>query len=139
MEVYEILHAIGLVFGFGGAAFSCVIMLNLKTDDARLIRGRIARKICIVTWISLAMLIFSGVFLVTEIGSSQKILLAVKHILVAVILVDATIIHLRLFPRYFRQIGTPEFQGTYNLMKRIGILSMSSWVLTIILSGFIAD
>lgn len=137
MGIFEILHAIGLVLGFGGAAISCALMLNLKTDDIRLRRGKIARKICIVTWISLAILIISGLVLTMEDEKNYENILTIKHILVVIITIDAVIIHLRLFPRYFKNIGTAGFDKTYSLMKRIGILSMTCWVLTIILSGFL--
>jgi len=137
MTVYEILHAVGMILGLGGAAVSCGVMLNLSTDEMRLKRGRIARKICLLTWAGLILLIISGIALTVNFGNGYNAVFALKHLFVAIITVDAFIIHFRLFPRYFRQIGTPEFQSTYNTMKRIGMLSMSSWILTLILSNFL--
>jgi len=126
-----------LVLGFGGAAVSSAIMLNVITDEKRLHRGRIARRICIATWTGLVLMIVSGIALTIGYNKDYNIVLAVKHLFVAIIVVDAFIIHFRLFPRYFRQIGTPDFDLTYNLMRKIGMLSMSSWILTIILSAFL--
>ncbi len=137
MTVYEILHAAGMILGLGGAAVSCGVMLNLTTDEMRLKRGRIARKICLLTWAGLILLIISGIALTVNFENGYNAVFALKHLFVAIITVDAFIIHFRLFPRYFRRIGTPEFQSTYNTMKRIGILSMSSWILTLILSNFL--
>jgi len=137
MKVFEILHAVGMVLGFVGAVVSSIIMLNIKTDEKRLKRGRIARGICIMTWAGLVLLIISGIALTIDYQDGYNIILAVKHLFVAVITVDACIIHFRLFPRYFRQIGSPDFHLTYNTMRRIGMLSMSCWILTLIFSTFL--
>jgi hypothetical protein len=137
MLIFEILHVIGVVLGFGGAAVSCAIMLYVRTDEKRLHRGRIARRICIATWTGLVLLIISGIALTVGYNNGYNIVLAVKHLFVAIIVVDAFIIHFLLFPHYFRQIGTPDFDMTYSTMKWIGMLSMSCWIFTFILSVFL--
>lgn len=137
MLFLQILHIIGVVLGFGGALFSCAIMLHIKTDEARLSRGRITRRICIFTWTGLALLIISGITLTVDYHAGYNILLSAKHLCVTIIVVDAFIIHFRLFPRYFRQIGTPDFDVTYSMMRRIGMLSMACWIATLVLSIFI--
>lgn len=137
MLFFKILHIIGVVLGFGGALVSCIIMLYIRTDDDRLNHGRIARRICIVTWIGLAVLSISGILLTYDYHNGYSILLAAKHLCVIIIFVDAFIIHFRLFPHYFRQIGTPNFDATYRIMRRIAMLSMACWIATLVLSIFI--
>ena len=137
MLIYKILHGIAMVLGFCGAVVSCVIMLNIKTDKARLHKGQIARRISIVTWTGLALLLISGISLTSSYNSDYNIILAVKHLLVAIIIIDALFIHFRFFPRYFNQIGTPAFDVTYMYMKRIATLSMTCWITTLIVSAFI--
>lgn len=134
MKLFEILHAVGLILGFLGAIASCVLMLNVGTDEKKLKHGRIARKICLGTWAGLALLIISGIGLTVHFTGSYGILFGLKHLLVAVITVDAFLIHFRFFPLYFKQIGTPEVNKTYRTMRNIGMLSMTCWVTVIILS-----
>ena len=137
MLIWKILHGIAIVFGFGGAVVSCIIMLRVKTDKERLRKGRIARRISIVTWTGLALLLISGINLTISYNSDYNIILAVKHLLVAIIIIDAFFIHFRFFPRYFNQIGTPDFDVAYKHMKRIATLSMTCWIASIIISVFI--
>ncbi len=137
MLIFKVLHVIGVVLGFGGAAISSAIMLYVRTDERRLHRGRIARRICIVTWTGLVLLIISGIALTVGYQNGYNIVLAAKHLCVIIIVVDAFIIHFRLFPRYFRQIGSPNFDVTYSTMRRIGMLSMACWIASLVLSIFI--
>ena len=136
MLVFHILHRIGIVFGFGGALFSCACMLRVKTNEMKLKSGRIARRVSISTWTGLALLIISGISLTMDFERGYNILFLIKHLCVIIIITDALIIHFLLFPRYFRQIGIPDFKKTYNLMRRIGTLSVTCWITTIILSIF---
>jgi len=57
-----------------------------------------------------------------------------KHLLPAVLLVDALFIHFRYFPRYFRQLGSPDWNKTYRTMRNIGTLSVTCWVVILIIS-----
>ncbi|MBI4703183.1 MAG: hypothetical protein HY744_18865 [Deltaproteobacteria bacterium] len=118
-----------------GALVCCGLMLRLRTDAQRRQRGRIVRRIAFATWAGLALLLVSGVALTFQRGEGYSWLFAVKHLLVAVILVDATVIHFRLFPRCFRQIGSAELDATYRTMRRVGALSLSAWILVLVLSG----
>jgi putative copper export protein len=136
MLFLQILHRIGIVLGFGGALLSCAFMLRIKTDEMKLSSGRVARRISISTWTGLALLIISGIPLTIGLETGYHILLLVKHLCVIIIITDAFIIHFRLFPRYFRQIGTPDFNMTYRIMRRIGTLSMTCWITTMVLSIF---
>ena len=137
MLILKILHVIGMVFGFGGALVSCAIMLHIRTDKERFHRGRIARRISIVTWTGLAILLISGISLTVSYNTGYNIFLAVKHLFVTIIVIDAFIIHFRLFRRYFHQIGTPNFDVTYTTMRRIAIHSMACWISTFVISAFI--
>jgi uncharacterized membrane protein len=134
LPIANILHIVGTVLGFGGAIASAIIMLRLKTDEQRLHRGRIARRISMVTWVGYGLLVISGVILTLNFEFWYTVLFGVKHLLTAVLLVDALFIHFRYFPRYFRQIGTPEFNKTYATMHNIGTLSVSCWVIILIIS-----
>jgi uncharacterized membrane protein len=109
-------------------------MLNLKTDEQMRRRARMARRIAPVTWLAFIALIISGVVLTLNKADINIIVLVVKHILVTILLVDALFIHFRYFPRFFRQIGSPEFGKTYTTMRRIGALSVSCWVIILVLS-----
>ncbi|MGD0352049.1 MAG: hypothetical protein ABSB38_00880 [Dehalococcoidia bacterium] len=109
-------------------------MLRLKTDEQRLHCGRIARRISPVTWCGYILLVVSGIILTLNFEFWYTVLFGVKHLLTAVLLVDALFIHFRYFPRYFRQIGTPEFGKTYATMRNIGTLSVTCWVIILIIS-----
>lgn len=134
MGVTSILHAIGTGLGLICAMVSAALMLNLRTDEQSLRRGRIARRIAPVTWFAFIVLIISGIILTISESGINIYLLVAKHILVTVLLIDAVLIHFRFFPRYFRQIGTGEFERTYGAMRRVGALSVSCWIIIIVLS-----
>ncbi|MFC1962633.1 hypothetical protein ACFLWB_01345 [Chloroflexota bacterium] len=134
MEIASIIHNIGTILGFGGAVFSAVLMLRLRTDEQRLRRGRIARRIAPITWCGFILLILSGVKLTLDYPSGYTLIFGVKHLCIAILLVDALFIHFRFFPRYFRQVGTNGFNKTYATMRNIGTLSMTCWIIVIALS-----
>jgi len=134
MEIASYTHAIATVLGFVCAMVCAAFMLNLKTDEQRLKRARIARRIALVTWIAFIALIISGIFLALDKDDLNAYVLGAKHLLVVVLLVDALLIHFRYFPRFFKQIGTPEFAKTYGMMRRIGTLSVSCWIIILVLS-----
>lgn len=132
------IHGIATLIGFVCAMVCAALMLRLKTDERALKRGRIARRIAPVTWLAFATLIISGIIL-TVTGDKQYNLfvLLTKHVLVMVLLVDALLIHFRYFPRFFQQIGAPGFKQTYTVMQRIGALSVSCWIVILVLSGLL--
>jgi uncharacterized membrane protein len=134
MEIARILHDIGTILGLGGAIASAVIMLRLSTDAQRLHRGLIARRISPITWCGYILLVVSGIILTLNFKFWYTMLFGVKHLLTAVLLVDALFIHFRYFPRYFRQIGTNEFGKTYATMRNIGTLSVTCWVIILVIS-----
>lgn len=138
MSELLLLHRIGLLLGFGGATISAILMLFVAIDESKRYRfGRIARRISIVTWIGLALLFISGISMAIQYYSElSKLILGVKCFTCAIILVDALIIHLRLFPRYFQQIDREGFDSTFRHMVMIGTLSITCWIVTIIL-GFL--
>src|SRR4030043_414627 len=127
MEIANFLHIIGTVLGFGGAIAAAIVMLRLRTDEQRLHRGQIARRISPVTWCGYILLVVSGIILTLNFEFWYTWLFGVKHVLTAVLLVDALFIHFRYFPRYFQQIGTPEFSKTNATMRNIGTLSVAFW------------
>ena len=128
------IHSVAALVGFICAMVSAALMLRLRTDEQRLKRGRIARHIAPVTWLAFIALIISGIFLTISSSDLNINVIVAKHVLVLILLVDALLIHLRYFPRFFRQIGTLDFKGTYAIMKRIGTLSVSCWIIILILS-----
>ena len=134
LHIANILHIVGTVLGFGGAIAAAIIMLRLKTNEQRLRRGRIARRISPVTWCGYILLVISGIILTLNFEFWYTWLFGVKHLLTAVLLVDALFIHFRYFPRYFKQIGTPEFGKTYATMRNIGTLSVTCWVIILVIS-----
>lgn len=134
MEIASHIHDIGAVLGFVCAMVSCALMLKLKTDEQIRKRARMARRIAPVTWFAFIVLIISGVFLTLQQDGINIFMLIAKHVLVAVLLVDALFIHFRYFPRFFKQIGTPGFSQTYTTMRRIGTLSVCCWIIIMVLS-----
>ncbi|MDD5399115.1 MAG: hypothetical protein PHU70_08555 [Dehalococcoidia bacterium] len=134
MEIASYSHAIATGLGFVCAMVCAALMLNLKTDEQRLKRARIARRIAPFTWIAFIALIVSGIFLTLDKDNLNAYVLGVKHLLVVVLLVDAVLIHFRYFPRFFKQIGSPAFAKTYTVMRRIGALSVSCWIIILVLS-----
>ena len=134
LHIANILHVVGTILGFGGAIVAAIIMLRLRTDEQRLHRGLIARRISWITWVGYGLLVISGIILTLNFEFRYTVLFSVKHLLTAVLLVDALFIHFRYFPRYFRQVGTPEFGKTYATMRNIGTLSVTCWVVILIIS-----
>jgi len=134
MEITSHIHIIGTVIGFLCAMFCAAIMLNLKTEEQLRKRARIARRIAPVTWFAFILLIISGVVITLHQDNTNVFILSIKHLLVVILLIDALFIHFRYFPRFFRQIGTPEFSKTYTTMRRIGTLSVSCWIIILVLS-----
>lgn len=134
LPIANILHIVGTVLGFGGAIAAAITMLRFRTDEQRLHRGRIARRISLVTWCGFILLIITGIILSLNFEFWYTWLFGVKHLLTAVLLTDALLIHFRYFPRYFRQIGTPEFGKTYATMRNIGTLSVTCWVTILVIS-----
>jgi uncharacterized membrane protein len=134
MEIVSILHKIGTFVGLICALLSAFIMVGMKTDQQRRGRGRIARRIAPVTWSAFILLIVSGVILAVNHPTGNVIMLRIKHLLVAILLMDALFIHFRYFPRYFKQVGTAEFNKTYAVMRRIGTLSVTCWIIILVLS-----
>jgi len=134
MEIASHIHALGAVLGFVCAMVSCALMLRLKTDEQIRKRARTARRIAPFTWGAFVILIISGIILSLHLDGINIFMLIAKHVLVAVLLVDALFIHFRYFPRFFKQIGTPDFKKTYTTMRRIGTLSVSCWFIILVLS-----
>lgn len=134
MEIISHIHAFGAALGFVCAMVSCALMLRLKTDDQIRKRARTARRIAPVTWCAFIILVISGIILSLDLDGINIFMLIAKHVLVAVLLVDALFIHFRYFPRFFKQIGTPDFNNTYTMMRRIGTLSVSCWFIILVLS-----
>jgi uncharacterized membrane protein len=134
LHIANIVHILGTVLGFGGAIAAAIIMLRLKTDEQRLHRGRIARGISPVTWAGYGLLVISGIVLTLNFEFQYSWLFGLKHLLTAVLLVDALFIHFRYFPRYFRQIGTTKFARTYAAMRDIGTLSVTCWIIILVIS-----
>jgi uncharacterized membrane protein len=134
MEIASHIHVIATAVGVICAIVSAALMLNLKTDDHIRKRARIARSIAPFTWLAFIALIISGVILTLNRNDLNIPIMVTKHILVTILLIDALLIHFRHFPRLFAQIGTPECRKTYTTMRRIGTLSVSCWVIILILS-----
>ena len=129
------IHGIATLIGFICAMVCAALMLKLKTDEQALKRGRIARRIAPVTWLAFIALMVTGIILTISADKPYNMyLLVAKHVLVLVLLVDALLIHFRYFPRFFKQIGTPGFKQNYTVMQRIGALSVSCWVIILVLS-----
>jgi len=137
MEIASHSHAIATVLGFVCAMVCAAIMLNLKSDEQRLKRARIARCIAPFTWIAFIALIISGIYLTMENHDLNIYMLGITHLLVIVLLVDALLIHFRYFPRFFRQLGSPEFDRTYTIMRNIGALTVSCWIAILVLSALL--
>lgn len=138
VDTMAAIHGIATLLGFICAITSAVLMLRLKTDEQALRRGRTARRIAPVTWLAFIALIVTGIILTVTVQKPfNPYLLGAKHVLVLVLLVDALLIHFRYFPRYFKQIGTDGFKNTYTVMQRIGALSVSCWIIILVLSALL--
>lgn len=135
MEVASLVHHFGTLLGFVGALVSAFLMLRLGDDDEiRRKRGRTVRRICLVTWTGLLMLLGSGVVMTLRETEPMGFLLHFKHTLVALIVVDAVLIHFKYFPQYFKTIGTKRFNRVYATMRVLGAISVTCWLAVIVLS-----
>jgi uncharacterized membrane protein len=139
MEIASHIHIIGAVLGVICAMASAFLMLNLKTDGQIRRRAGIARRISPVTWLAFIALIISGVVLTLNSEDIDIFIMVAKHLLVTILLVDALLIHFRYFPRFFKQIGSPEFGKTYTTMRHIGTLSVCCWTIVLVLSFVLGD
>ncbi len=134
-------HWIGLVLGFGGASLSAFLMFLTEKNQGDILKnGKLVKKISPFSFLGLILLILSGIGLsATGGGFNNPLWLTIKHILAVIIIFDALMIHYKYMPNYFRlapKSGKPseEFIKNYKRMKKLGIISMSSWVLIIFFS-----
>jgi hypothetical protein len=135
MSIADPLHHFGTLLGFGGAMVTAGIMLRIgEEDEQQRRRGRIARFTCLAAWAGLLMLIISGSALTFNEPEARGVLLHIKHVLVAVIFIDALLIHFLFFPRYFKTIGGDGFKRNYATMRKVGALSVTCWIAIVVLS-----
>lgn len=139
--IYLIAHVFGAIIGAGGA-FAGDAMFFSTIKDGRITRQelRFMRLGGKLVWTGLGLLIISGILLVLtnpdQYLTSDKFL--AKLFIVGVIIVNGLIFHLIHIPHIRNHLGlkfaeSPTFIKKAPLLIASGVVSMISWVFTVIL------
>ncbi len=139
--LYLIAHVFGAILGAGGAFVGDALFLasikdgRINADELRLMK--VASKL---VWTGVAVLILSGIFLVTTNPAryleSDKFL--AKVTIVVIIIINGIIFHLIHIPHIRRHLElklseSVTFMKRGSLILASGALSMVSWISTVIL------
>jgi len=125
LELFRVLHVIGLAFGLGGATIAAVISAKAAKDkDVGKAMGKIMPSIVKFIWAGMALLIISGIALPFYISwPIDKNMLLVKHSLVALIVIMGIIMGIRMKKK--------------KPIKALSIINLILWYLVTIMSVFL--
>ena len=125
LELFRVLHVIGLAFGLGGATIAAVISAKAAKDkDVGKAIGKIMPSIVKFIWAGMALLIISGIALPFYISwPIDKNMLLVKHALVALIVIMGIIMGIRMKKK--------------KPIKALSIINLILWYLVTIMSVFL--
>lgn len=139
--LYLIAHIFGAILGAGGA-FASDAMFFSTIKDGRVTEDeiRFMRLGGKLVWSGMALLVLSGIFLVSTDPAgylnSDKFL--AKVTIVAIIIINGIIFHLRHLPHISAHLNitlanSPSFMKGASFLLMSGALSMVSWISTVIL------
>ena len=125
LELFRVLHVIGLAFGLGGATIAAVISAKAAKDkDVGKAMGKIMPSIVKFIWAGMALLIISGIALPFYISCPiDKNMLLVKHSLVALIVIMGIIMGIRMKKK--------------KPIKVLSIINLILWYAVTIMSVFL--
>ena len=125
LELFRVLHVIGLAFGLGGATIAAVISAKAAKDkDVGKAMGKIMPSIVKFIWAGMALLIISGIALPFYISwPIDKNMLLVKHSLVALIVIMGIIMGIRMKKK--------------KPIKVLSIINLILWYAVTIMSVFL--
>lgn len=143
-QIVHFLHLVFIIWGVGGATISTLLMIKAEKEPALMpaamkFLGSIAKLI----WIAIFGLIITGIIsaaMGAGKGYYDPTILAIKHIVVALIIIFGANISLRLVPK-LRKLSpapgsapTPEFLKTKMHMKIEAAFSLVLWYVVVALS-----
>lgn len=142
-DFYLLLHIFGAIIGAGGAYVSDIIFLSSVKDKViSKTELRFMKIGSIFVWTGLVILIITGLLIFSTNTSlyldSSKFL--IKVFIVFVILLNGLVFHLVHLPRIDRHVdhhypSSDEFSRKKKLLVASGVVSVTSWTLTVILGS----
>ena len=144
LEIFNLLHFVGLAFGVGGATVASIISAKAeKNQELSPAVMKIIPSISRLIWLGLILLIISGIGLSynAKWPINTKIL-TIKHALVALIIIIGAVIGFKvkkmsnLAPK-LKQVPSLQFIKTKNQLKVLSTINLILWYIVVILSVFI--
>ncbi len=144
LELFRVLHIIGLAFGLGGATIAAVISAKAEKDkDVGKALGKIMPSIVKFIWLGMLLLIISGIALPFYISwSIDKNMLLAKHVLVALIIIIGIALGINakkmhaLAPKP-KEKPSAKFLAVKKLLKAFSIINLILWYAVTIMSVFL--
>ena len=144
LEIFSLLHFVGLAWGLGGATAAAIISAKAeKNPEISLAVMKIIPSMSKLIWLGLILLILSGIgmsFLIEWPVNKQMLL--VKHVLVAWIVIIGIIIGINakkmqaLAPKP-KERPSAQFLKAKRLMKAFSIINLILWYAVTIMSVFL--
>src|SRR3989338_3058782 len=144
LEIFSILHFIGIAWGVGGATAAAVISAKSDKDpEISHAAMRIMPSISKLIWLGLILLIISGIGIsALSQWPIDKNMLLVKHVLVALIVVAGIILGINakkmhaLAPKP-KEKPSAKFLAAKKLLKAFSIINLILWYAVTIMSVFL--
>src|SRR3989344_7592104 len=144
LEIFSILHFIGIAWGVGGATAAAVISAKSDKDpEISHAAMRIMPAISKLIWLGLILLIISGIGIsIISQWPIDKNMLLIKHVLVAWIVIIGIIIGINakkmqaLAPKPKERPSAQLLKAT-RLMKAFSIINLILWYAVTIMSVFL--
>ncbi len=144
LELFNLLHFIGIAFGLGGATIATIISAKAEKDkEIGAVIMKIMPSIAKIIWLGMVFLLISGVGLIFFVKwPLNKQILIIKHVLVAWIIIIGITMGTRmkkmslLAPKP-KEKPSIQFLNLKKQMKFLSILNLILWYLVTILSVFV--
>ncbi|MBI2046631.1 DUF2269 family protein [Candidatus Pacearchaeota archaeon] len=144
LEIFSLLHFIGLAWGLGGATAAAIISAKAeKNPEISPAVMKIIPAMSELIWLGLILLILSGIgmsFLIEWPVNKQMLL--VKHVLVAWIVIIGVIIGINakrmhaLAPKP-KEKPSAQFLAAKKLLKAFSIINLILWYVVAVMSAFL--
>ena len=137
-------HLVFLAWGLGGATVAAILTMKAEKEPALMPNGiTMLEPISKLIWVAIIGLTITGI-VTTALGAGKgyydATILQIKHVVVAVIVINGLNITLRLLPKTKKLAPAPgtkptaEFLKTKRFLQTSSIVSMVLWYLVVALS-----
>lgn len=138
--VMDWLHLLATTVWIGGMSFNILVLRPSLTivDPPQRVKlvGQVLNRFLYLAWISILILIVTGIFTATPTNLNYGILLSIKHIIVTAMVIIVAIISFILFPKlrkFISQTGSMKLSSEITeLLGRIVLLVKFNLILGII-------